>query len=147
VKAKSEVKSGRCLCGAVTFTARIKDGYADACHCTMCQRWTGGVPVSVMVEDLAFSGEALRVYRSSAWGERVFCATCGTSLAWRMQDGSVAAVAEGAFDPPLDFPLHMEIFIDEKPSGYALAGDHKRLTAAETIALFTGGTATDPRAE
>jgi hypothetical protein len=100
-----------------------------------------------MVEDLTFSGEAPRVYRSSAWGERVFCATCGTSLAWRMQDGASAAVAEAAFEPRLDLPLHMEIFIDEKPSGYEFAGERKRLTAAETIALFTGGTDTEPRAE
>jgi len=147
VTAAGEILSGHCLCGAVTFTAGVKEPHADVCHCTMCQRWNGGIPVSVMVRELSFSGNALGVYRSSDWGERVFCTTCGTSLAWRMQDGSEAAVAEAAFDPPLDLPLAMEIFIEDKPAGYDFAGDRKRLTGAEVVEMFTAVKQNEPRAE
>ena len=40
----SDILEGRCLCGAVKI--RVKGGHdprAGACHCRMCQRWTGGV--------------------------------------------------------------------------------------------------------
>jgi hypothetical protein len=142
-----DLLSGRCLCGGVTFTARLGERHADACHCTMCQRWNGGIPVSAMARDLVFTGGDLGVYRSSDWGERVFCRTCGSSLAWRMQDGSAAAVAEAAFDPPLDLPLAMEIFIEDKPAGYDFAGERKRLTGEEAVALFTGTPQTELKAD
>ena len=46
-------RTGQCLCGAVTFTADVGDGVL-ACHCTQCQRWTGGGPyLCVSVSDLA----------------------------------------------------------------------------------------------
>ena len=42
----------------------------------------------------------------------------------------------GAFDDPSPFRLVEEIFIDKKPAGYALSGNHPRLTEAETFAKF-----------
>jgi hypothetical protein len=42
----------------------------------------------------------------------------------------------GTFDEPGQFTLTSEIFVDRKPGGYAFAGDHERLTEAETIAKF-----------
>ena len=41
----------------------------------------------------------------------------------------------GAFDDTDSFALNAEIFIDRKPASYDFAGDHPRLTEAETIAL------------
>ena len=38
-----ERKTGQCLCGAVTFSADVA-AEIQACHCTQCQRWTGGGP-------------------------------------------------------------------------------------------------------
>jgi hypothetical protein len=43
----------------------------------------------------------------------------------------------GAFDDPAPFRLVREICIDHRPEGYAFAGDHPRLTEAETLASFT----------
>jgi hypothetical protein len=40
----------------------------------------------------------------------------------------------GAFDDTGSFGLNEEIFIDRKPAAYGFAGDHPRLTEAETIA-------------
>jgi len=144
---EGEALAGRCLCGAVTFTARPREWHASVCHCRMCQRWNGGMPVSVLADDLVFGGDAPAVYRSSPWGERIFCRTCGSSLAWRMQDGSMTAVAAAAFDGPLDLPVTEEIFIDEKPAGYALAGDHRRMTGEEVMALFAATPPAEPRVD
>lgn len=36
--------SGHCLCGAVTITVDgAHDPRVGACHCRMCQRWSGGL--------------------------------------------------------------------------------------------------------
>jgi hypothetical protein len=43
----------------------------------------------------------------------------------------------GAFDNVDDFVLTSEIFIDRKPGGYSIAGDHPRLTEADTIARYS----------
>ena len=43
----------------------------------------------------------------------------------------------GTFDDVDDFELTSEIFIDRKPDGYAIAGDHSRLTEADTIARYS----------
>jgi hypothetical protein len=40
----------------------------------------------------------------------------------------------GTFDDLSPFSLAAEIFIDEKPQTYHLAGDHPRLTGEEFIA-------------
>ena len=51
-------------------------------------------------------------------------------------------MAVGAFDDVAAFRLASEIFIDEKPEGYAFAGEHPRLTAAETLAKFASSPST-----
>ncbi len=128
---------GRCLCGESRLQARVLKDEADACHCGMCRRWAGGAYVGVEVAELEFEpGAPLLVYRSSEWAERVSCARCGGGLAWRMADGSFANVPLAVFDPPLDLPLAVEIFIDEKPSGYAFAGSTHKMTGADVAAAF-----------
>jgi len=42
----------------------------------------------------------------------------------------------GVFDDQSIFRITGEIFIDRKPPGYDFAGDHPRLTEAETMAMF-----------
>jgi len=42
----------------------------------------------------------------------------------------------GVFDDPSPFVLDEEMFVDDKPDGYALAGDHPRLTKAEVMAKY-----------
>lgn len=130
--------TGRCLCGAVRFTARA-GAHMDVCHCGMCRRWSGGVFMGVPVTELAIEDEtALGVYRSSDYGERVFCKTCGASLFWRMQDGSAAVVSLQALDEASGVVFAEEIFIDDKPATYDFANDTAKLTGAEFIARVSG---------
>jgi hypothetical protein len=137
-----DLKNGHCLCGASRFTARVSADHADACHCNMCRRWAGGPFIGVAVTDLVFDPDApLIVYRSSDWAERISCANCGGGLAWRMQDGSFSNVPTAVLDPPLDLPLTVEIYVDEKPEGYAFANVSKQMTGAEVLAAFQGKSA------
>ena len=131
-------KSGRCLCGAVRFTAVTADTM-HACHCEICRRQSGGVFLSVdcgdsvVVEDEA----ALTTFESSDWAERQFCARCGSNLFWRGKDGATVMASIQAFDDPSVFVFADEFCIDAKPSTYAFAGDRPRLTTDELMAMFT----------
>ena len=138
--------SGRCLCGAVTFSAEVARREAGVCHCRMCQSWTGGpfVAVECVEGSLAVGGaEHLGVYPSSAWATRQFCKTCGSTLFWRSNDGKFNAVSAGALDDKSDFTLVSEIFIDEKPAYYDFANKTKRMTGAEFTASLPVPPASD----
>lgn len=127
-----------CACGAATFGATPKDMTAGACHCRNCRKWTGGIFLSVDCEaQVAYDNEdALNVWSSSDWAERVSCATCGSSLIWRTKDRSSNQVSIQAFEAPGDFNLDHELFVDVKPQGYAFANETQKLTGADVMAMF-----------
>lgn len=129
-----ESRTGRCLCGAVGFTARQIDPHVHACHCSMCRRWSGGPALAASVGSIAFdSDDEVGVYASSAWAERAFCKRCGTNLFYRLKEAGSTVVWSGTFDDPAGLELAGEIYIDEKPGFYALAGEHPRQTGAEFL--------------
>ncbi len=126
--------TGRCLCGAVTFSAEDVEPHIHACHCGMCRRWSGGPGMAVSVGSISFTGaDELRTYDSSEWAERGFCGVCGSNLFYRLKEQDRYVVWNGALDDPTDFELTGEIYIDEKPSSYDFAGDHPRLTGQEFL--------------
>ena len=132
--------SGQCLCGAVKFKATAECEEMGVCHCAMCRRWTGGAFMAATCKRVDVEDKSeLGVFISSDWGERCFCKKCGSSLFWRMRDGSHNAVSIQAFDNPEAFAFTSEIFIDEKPSNYEFANKTKKMTGQEVIAAFAGG--------
>ena len=130
--------SGQCLCGACQFVATPKSLEAGVCHCRMCRQWTGGIFLSTDCgSSVRFADDApIASYKGSNWGERVFCAECGSSMVWQTQDGDNQNVSIQCFDDPEQFTIDHEIFIDRKPANYALAGTHKTMTEAEVFAMF-----------
>jgi hypothetical protein len=129
--------TGHCLCGAVTITVTGKhDPRVGACHCRMCQRWSGGLFVCFTADASAVTvtGEVGR-YRSSSFAERAFCPRCGSHL-WfsEVGDGGEPRSYElmpGLFDAACDWPLRSEIYADRAMASVRLAGDHRRKTRAE----------------
>ena len=129
--------SGHCLCGAVTITV---DGQHDprvgACHCRMCQRWSGGLFLCFHAKASAvtITGEVTR-YRSSSFAERAFCPRCGSHLWFNdIAEGGEAEHYElmpGLFDAARAWPLRSEIYTDRAMASVQLAGEHKRKTRAE----------------
>ena len=127
--------TGRCLCGAVTFTAEAVETDIHACHCGMCRRWSGGPAMAASVGAVSFEGEEhLGRYASSDWAERGFCSRCGTCLFYRLMESDHYVLWVGAFDDPSAFKFAGEIFVDDKPGFYDFAGDHPRLTGEEFMA-------------
>jgi hypothetical protein len=103
----------------------------------MCRHWAGGPFFGSSVKSVEFSGtENIGRFTSSAWAERGFCRQCGTTLFYYLKPASQYTLSVGAFDDAKPFKLTREIFIDQKPPGYALAGDHPRLTEREVLAAY-----------
>lgn len=80
--------TGRCLCGAVTYTADAEPAVQAVCHCSDCQRQTGN-PFSVIVAvprgAFEISGDTLASFSTTGTdhgGEtkRHFCSACGSPL-------------------------------------------------------------------
>ncbi len=125
---------GHCLCGAVTITVAEHGGFTGACHCRMCQRWSGALFVSfnAPAAGVTVTGEVAR-YQSSPFAERVFCPKCGSHLWVRNTDVADAPYdfMPGLFDAARDIPLTSEIYTDRALPGLDLQGDHRRATRAE----------------
>lgn len=136
--AEGATLQGKCLCGACAFTATPTSLDAGVCHCGQCNSWTGGMFINVYCGDtVAFAeGAPLGSYKGSAWGERIFCTICGSSLAWQTQDGAHQSVSIQAFDDPSQFTLTTQIFTDRKPGCYALANETEMMTEAEVMAKY-----------
>jgi hypothetical protein len=129
--------SGGCLCGAVRFTATPSEWHAEACHCSMCRRWSAGPFLSVRCESLAIEDESqVGVYRSSEWAERGFCKQCGTALFYRLVAFPLYGVSAEAFDDGEGLSLEGQIFVDEKPTYYEFANVTKMMTGPEVFAAF-----------
>ena len=83
--------------------------------------------------------ESLSIYKSSSWGERGFCKTCGTNLFWRTKDHSYCNI--NVFSLELekikdDIEFTQELFIDNKPKFYNFNNETTKLTEAEIIEIW-----------
>ena len=124
---------GRCLCGAVGVRVTgDHDPRVGACHCRMCQRWSGGLFLCFHAGTVEAEGPVVR-FRSSPFAERAFCGTCGSHLWMRTTQGGDDGwdLMPGLFDEARDWPLRSEIYADRALASIRLAGDHRRATRAE----------------
>ncbi|WP_317057033.1 GFA family protein [Roseovarius rhodophyticola] len=135
--------TGRCLCGAVEIELSQTPKSTGACHCSMCRKWSGGVFLGLNVKagEAKIKGEDnITAFTSSEWAERCFCNICGTNLFYRVtMDGPIKGdmhIGLGLLDKPDGIIMTEEIFVDEKPDGYAFAGDTKKMTGAEVFAMY-----------
>ncbi len=125
--------TGHCLCGAVTITvAGAHDPRPGACHCRMCQRWSGGLFLcfNADADGVTVEGPVTR-HASSSFAERAFCAVCGSHLWMRNNTGKTYDLMPGLFDEARDWPLRSEVYSDRAMASVRLGGDHRRATQAE----------------
>jgi hypothetical protein len=134
----SKALSGGCLCGAVRFTATLKNQDVGVCHCGMCRRWAGGPFFAMECEGAVEIADpsGLGVYRSSEWAERCFCKTCGSVLFYRLLGKDFAAISAEALDDRSELRFASQIFIDEKPAYYEFANKTHTMTGADVFAAF-----------
>ncbi len=96
--------TGACLCGGVRFEVTEPLVSAGYCHCTRCQRRTGGgesVSARIAPGSLRIlSGEELiKGYWPEEGFGKLFCSECGSGL-WSQSpdDPEVKAIRLGTFD-------------------------------------------------
>ena len=98
------VLTGHCGCEAVKFEIDAPLEAAGYCHCTRCQRRTGGAasasarvaPGSVRV---VAGEEHMRAWKPEAGFAKVFCAECGSALFGRAPgSGEISLVRMGVID-------------------------------------------------
>ncbi len=123
---------GHCLCGGVTIrVAGARDPRPGACHCRMCQRWSGGLFLCFEADaaGVTVAGPVTR-YASSNFAERAFCSVCGSHLWMRDTSGASYELMPGLFDAAQDWPLRSEVYSDRAMASVQLKGDHPRATQA-----------------
>lgn len=129
---------GSCLCGSVLIKAEVKHHNVGACHCSMCQKWSGGpflAVESVGMPDISGEEHVTR-FDSSEWAERGFCRKCGSNLFYHLKPKDMYILSSSIFAPETDLAMDHQIFIDEKPAYYDFANDTKNMTGAEVFAEF-----------
>lgn len=132
--------NGACLCEKVKISFETSKDYFDACHCSMCRKWSGGPALTVEAgQNVKIQGEEnVTVFKSSQWAERAFCNGCGTHLFYRLQESKFTNVPLGILDQAKDLNFHLQIYIDSKPHNYEFANKTEVMTEAQVIAKFSG---------
>jgi hypothetical protein len=118
-------RTGRCLCGAVTYAIE-GDPFATAiCHCDHCQRQGGSAfSVNLMVHEsqLSIDGELSTYEEHGEHGDalyvrRRFCGGCGSPIVSELvQTEGVVAVKVGTLDDRSDIRPLAEVWcVDRQP--------------------------------
>ena len=121
---------GGCLCRAVRFRIAAPPIQSAYCHCRLCQL-NSGAPVvawaAVAISAFAYTGASPGVFRSSAWGQREFCAACGSFVVYREQQApaTVSINTASIDDPSLFAPTH-HIFASRRIPWFETADDLPR---------------------
>lgn len=130
--------SGSCLCKGVKFSFTGKNKHFDACHCSMCRKWSGGPAMTVeSAGNIVFEGEQnVSIYSSSEWAERAFCKKCGTNLFYRLKEKDFCNFMLGTIDGHEAFEFKVQIYVDAKPENYAFKNETVMMTEKEVLAAF-----------
>ncbi|MDQ0864622.1 GFA family protein [Arthrobacter globiformis] len=83
---------GQCLCGEVTYKIGGEPKFTAVCHCTDCQRQTGGaysLVVGVDDDKLTITGESVKTFitvgeEHKTNTNRTFCGECGSPIVGRI---------------------------------------------------------------
>jgi hypothetical protein len=127
--------TGKCLCGAVRYTAQLENRNVSACHCGMCRQWSAGPMLGIFSSTIQIEDDSsLGTYQSSEWAERSFCKKCGTPLYYHLLGKDFFEISAETLDDKSGLVLDSEIFVDEKPVYYNFANATKKMTGAEIIA-------------
>ena len=118
-------RTGRCLCGAVTYEVTGDLLATAVCHCEHCQRQGGSAFSTNLVvheSQLAVSGE-LRTYEETGergddvYVRRKFCGSCGSPIVSELvHTAGVVAVKAGTLDDTSDVKPTVEVWcVDKQP--------------------------------
>jgi len=122
---RSAMRTGRCLCGAVTYELSGDVIATAICHCDHCQR-QGGSAFSVNLvaheSQLSVTGELSTYEERGELGDdvyvrRKFCGTCGSPIVSELsKSAGIIAVKAGTLDDRSDVVPTVEAWrVDKQP--------------------------------
>ena len=123
--------TGGCQCGRVRFATSVVPDDVSVCHCRMCQKSVGGPFITlalVQPHQLEWTRGKPASFRSSSIAKRLFCADCGTPLAYVGDEKGDVELTTGSFDQP------------ERLVPTRSTGNESRLHWIDTLASLPGQT-------
>ncbi|QEC47922.1 GFA family protein [Baekduia soli] len=119
-----ETLTGRCMCGAVTYSVTAEASQAVICHCVDCQRQTGTAftaVVSVPADALEMEGDTMATYATTGTDHgqptrRTFCSACGSPLVTHGAYPGLAFLKVGTLDDQSWIDVGVEIWCSSKPA-------------------------------
>ncbi len=112
------VTRGRCLCGKVAYEFEGDINWSGHCHCESCRRNTSSVVatfIGVPRTAFRFTGAEPKAYVSSKGVRRLFCADCGSPIAYDADAyPDEIHFYTGTLERPQDLPPTFHVFYDEK---------------------------------
>ena len=125
------MRTGRCLCGAVSYELAGDLIATAVCHCDHCQRQSGGAfSVNLVVHEsqLTLAG-TLTTYEErgenndDVYVRRKFCPTCGSPVVSELsKTAGVIAVKAGTLDDRSDVNPNVEVWCIDKQPWVSLPG-------------------------
>lgn len=113
--------TGRCACGAVKLRAKVPKTFG-VCHCRTCRRWTSSIWMGVRSIEPPHITGPVKIWKSSGFADRAFCAECGASIWHRPKLAKGPTLALGLFDDQTGWTMNKQIFIEEQPDHYGFGG-------------------------
>jgi hypothetical protein len=134
-------RAGGCACGAIRFRITAPFKGVGVCHCTDCQKATGGAPNYVALAPTAAfevtKGEAKIFVRKGDSGQdvgRAYCPDCGTPL-WTVAAvmPQLTAVKLGALDDSSDVMPTLHLYVASAPPWHLM---HEGLPTYQRVPPF-----------
>ncbi|CAI7677845.1 unnamed protein product [Penicillium pancosmium] len=125
------VLNGSCMCGGVQYAVQAEEYMSALCHCTDCQKWTGGAFTSnAVVPRTSFKltkGTCTSYDAKGASGKinkHFFCPTCGSSIYTELEImPDMTCVKAGTLDnkgTELNGKIDVELYVKDR-TGYLSA--------------------------
>ena len=112
------VRTGRCLCRAVTFIARGEPRWVAHCHCESCRRATSSAIATYAgytTSAVEWTGEQPAAYRSSPGVIRRFCRSCGSPMSFEGERWpNEIHLFVPSFDAPETFQPRCHVHVEEQ---------------------------------
>lgn len=110
--------SGRCLCGAISYSTDEEPLFAGNCHCKDCQRSSGSAFIPAMLfqeKSVTVRGEAKYFESASDNGSihrRGFCPNCGSQLFAQFSTmPGILGIKAGTLDNPSDYVPKLDFYV------------------------------------
>lgn len=127
---------GGCLCGAIRYSATASPLRGVICHCALCRKHSGAPCLAFVhfpADSFAWLGPEPQWYRSSAFAERGFCPTCGSTLGMReaiLNDR--VQICVGSLDNPTAVRIDDHVWTRSQIAWFKIADQLPRFARSST---------------